>query len=114
MTPRHAERRNLDHRGAMSFGSEVRFAVASAADRALSLAMASTCAGCDREGTRLCRDCRGALERRLRVAPNGSTAHGSKVPAPLTRLEWCAPFTGITRRAIFRLGEAGERHLSGP
>jgi len=113
MTPCHPKWRDLGHRGVMSFASEIRFAVRSAADRAVSLAMPSTCAGCYREGTQLCRECRVALQRRLRVGADDGE-QGSFALAPLTQLEWCAPFTGITRRAIDRLSDAGERNLSGP
>lgn len=114
MTRCHPDRPDLRHREVMSFGSGLRFAMGSATDRALSLAMPSTCAVCCREGTRLCRDCRVALEHRLRTGPTESSAPGSQAPEPLAQLEWCAPFTGITRRAIERLSQSGERHLSGP
>jgi ComF family protein len=36
------------------------------------------------------------------------------LPAPLLQLEWCAPFTGVTRRAIHRLKYSGERRLAAP
>jgi predicted amidophosphoribosyltransferase len=98
----------------MSFMAEVRYAVASAADLALDLAMPGTCVGCYREGTTLCRDCRVALSTRLRGDSNGRTALPTGPPAPLLQLEWCAPFAGITRRALTRLSDAGEHRLSSP
>jgi len=98
----------------MSFASELRFAAGSVADRALSFAVVSTCAGCDRDGTRLCRSCRVALDRSLRGGATEASPRGSPALAPLIQLEWCAPFTGIARRAINRLSDAGERHLSRP
>jgi ComF family protein len=36
------------------------------------------------------------------------------LPEPLLQLEWCAPFTGVTRRALHQLKYAGERRLAGP
>lgn len=36
------------------------------------------------------------------------------LPPPLLQLEWCAPFTGVTRRAIHQLKYAGERRLARP
>lgn len=88
--------------------------MASAADLALDLAMPATCVGCYREGTTLCRDCRVALTARLRGDTNGGARITTEPPAPLTQLEWCAPFAGITRRALARLSDAGEHRLSAP
>ncbi len=34
------------------------------------------------------------------------------LPAPLLQLEWCAPFTGVTRRALHALKYDGERRLA--
>ena len=34
------------------------------------------------------------------------------IPAPLLQLEWCAPFTGVTRRALHALKYDGERRLA--
>ena len=34
------------------------------------------------------------------------------LPAPLLQLEWCAPFTGVTRRALHGLKYDGERRLA--
>lgn len=36
------------------------------------------------------------------------------LPAPLLQLEWCAPFTGTTRRALHALKYGGERRLAPP
>jgi len=98
----------------MSVVSALRFAVRSVADQAMSFALFSACAGCGREGTRLCRDCRLALEHRLRAGAIEPAAPGWAAPAPLEALEWCAPLTGITRRVIDRLGDAGDCYLSRP
>ncbi len=35
-------------------------------------------------------------------------------PAPLLQLEWCAPFSGVTRRALHALKYTGERRLARP
>jgi predicted amidophosphoribosyltransferase len=114
MTPCHPWGRSPGHREPVSFASELRFAVGSVTDRAVSLAMTSTCAVCYREDTRLCRDCRIALRDRLRATPNDTEAQASRALEPLAQIEWCAPYTGMTRRAIDRLSDDGERLLSGP
>jgi predicted amidophosphoribosyltransferase len=113
MTRRHEIRARRVIVGGMSFMTELRHVVGSAADRALDFTMPATCVGCYREGTTLCRDCRMALGSRLGPSSNVVAAHGELL-APLARLESCAPFAGITRRAIDRLSAAGERRLSGP
>jgi ComF family protein len=38
----------------------------------------------------------------------------SETPAPLLQLEWCAPFTGVVRRALHALKYGGERRLAAP
>src|SRR5207253_546908 len=38
----------------------------------------------------------------------------SDMPEPLVQLEWCAPFTGIVRRALHELKYGGERRLARP
>jgi predicted amidophosphoribosyltransferase len=98
----------------MSFVADLRYVIESAADRALDLALPVTCAGCYLSGTTLCRDCRAALELRLGAGTGVPTGLASELPAPLFQLEWCAPFAGITRRALERLSDAGERRMSGP
>ena len=98
----------------MSLMTEFRYAVGAFADRATDLAMPTTCAGCYRAGTTLCRDCRAVLQASLETEPDGKSRSTAVIPAPLLHLEWCAPLVGITRRALDRLGEGGERRMSGP
>ncbi len=62
----------------------------------------------------LCRECRPALDVRLGAVPGVPIGLPADLPAPLLQLEWCAPFTGITRRAVHRLKYAGERRLAAP
>jgi predicted amidophosphoribosyltransferase len=38
----------------------------------------------------------------------------SDVPAPLLQLEWCAPFSGLVRRALHELKYGGETRLAIP
>jgi ComF family protein len=38
----------------------------------------------------------------------------AELPEPLLQLEWCAPFTGVTRRALHQLKYGGERRLATP
>lgn len=38
----------------------------------------------------------------------------SPVPRPLLQLEWCAPYSGIVRRAVHDLKYRGERRLAEP
>ena len=84
------------------------------ASRALDLALPASCAGCGREGAALCRDCAPALDVRLEAAPGVPIGLPADLPAPLLQLEWCAPFTGVTRRALHALKYDGERRLAGP
>jgi len=72
----------------------------SVAARALDLALPATCAGCRREGAALCRECLPALDARLDAEPGIPIGLPADLPAPLLQLEWCAPFTGVTRRAV--------------
>jgi ComF family protein len=102
------------HLGGMSLVTGLRIAVGSVADRALDLALPPTCAGCNREGSLLCRECRPALDVRLKAVPGVPVGLPADLPAPLLQLEWCAPFTGVTRRAVHRLKYSGERRLAGP
>ena len=85
-----------------------------AADRALDLALPASCAGCRREGSALCRECLPALDVRLHAAPGVEIGLPADLPAPLLQLEWCAPFTGTTRRALHALKYGGERRLAAP
>jgi predicted amidophosphoribosyltransferase len=97
----------------MSLIGEMRYAIGAAADHVLDLTVTLSCAGCYLEGSSLCRDCLASLDRRLGADPDAPGVR-SAPPAPLARLEWCAPLTGLTRRALDRLGDAGERRLSDP
>jgi predicted amidophosphoribosyltransferase len=97
----------------MSFMTELRYLVGSSGDLVLDLSMPATCAGCYREGTALCRECRLALD--VRSGSQGLPPElPSDLPAALLQLEWCAPFTGIARRAIDQLSDAGERRIAAP
>jgi ComF family protein len=90
----------------------VRGALASLADRALDLALPAQCAGCRREGVALCPECLPALDVRLDAEPGVPIGLPADLPAPLVQLEWCAPFTGVTRRALHALKYDGERRLA--
>ena len=89
-------------------------AVGTAASRALDLALPAVCAGCGLEGPPLCRECRPAVDVRLAATPGVVLGLPSDTPLPLLQLEWCAPFTGVTRQALHHLKYAGERRLAGP
>jgi ComF family protein len=91
---------------------DVRRALGSVAERALDLALAAACAGCGQEGAALCRECRTALDIRLGADPGVPIGLPAEIPAPLLQLEWCAPFTGVTRRALHALKYDGERRLA--
>ena len=82
------------------------------AGRALDLALPAACAGCRREGRVLCRDCLPALDARLDAEPGVPVGLPADLPVPLLQLEWCAPFTGVTRRAVLALKYDGERRLA--
>jgi len=86
----------------------------SVAARALDLALPAACAGCRREGAALCRECLPALDARLSAEPGVPIGLPADLPAPLLQLEWCAPFTGVTRRALHALKYDGERRLAPP
>ena len=96
----------------MSLLVDVRRALGLVADRALDLALPASCAGCGREGEALCRECRPALDVRLHAEPGVTLGLPADLPAPLLQLEWCAPFTGVTRRALHALKYDGERRLA--
>jgi ComF family protein len=89
-------------------------AVGSVAGRALDLALPASCAGCGREGAALCRECLPALDTRLHAEPGVPLGLPADLPPPLLQLEWCAPFTGVTRRALHGLKYDGERRLAPP
>jgi len=52
------------------------------------------------------------LDVRLRADPGVALGLPADLPAPLLQLEWCAPFTGVTRRALHALKYDGERRLA--
>jgi ComF family protein len=83
-------------------------------DRLLDLLMPPTCAGCGLEGDLVCGDCLRHLGARLAADPTWPIGLPSDLPAGLSQLEWCAPFTGPTRRALHELKYAGNRRLAGP
>ncbi len=92
----------------------LRSAVGAVANRALELALPASCAGCRREGAALCAECVPALDVRLHAAPGAPIGLPADLPAPLLQLEWCAPFTGVARRALHALKYDGERRLAPP
>jgi ComF family protein len=100
------------HDVAMDLLVDVRRALGAMADRALDLALPASCAGCGQEGDALCRECRPALDVRLAADPGVPIGLPADLPAPLLQLEWCAPFTGVTRRALHVLKYDGERRLA--
>lgn len=88
--------------------------VSSLANRALDLALPALCAGCGLEGPPLCPECRPVIDVRLGADPGVALGLPADLPAPLLQLEWCAPFTGVTRRALHQLKYTGERRLAEP
>lgn len=98
----------------MDLLSDVRGVLGAVAGRALDLALPASCAGCRREGTPLCAECLPALDARLDAQPGVPIGLPADLPAPLLQLEWCAPFTGVTRRALHALKYDGERRLARP
>jgi predicted amidophosphoribosyltransferase len=113
MTRRHPRTDAVRHRGAMSFMTELRYLAGSSGDRVLGLSMPATCAGCYRQGSALCRECRLALDV-YSGSPGVRIGLPSDLPAGLLQLESCAPFNGIARRAIYQLTDAGERRIGAP
>lgn len=96
----------------MGIWGETRRIVGAAAGRALDLALPAQCAGCRREGAALCRECLPALDVRYAAVPGVPIGLPADLPPPLLQLEWCAPFTGVTRRALHALKYDGERRLA--
>jgi len=86
--------------------------VTSMTGRLLDLAFPCRCPGCGREGDPICSDCLPALDARLELPAGIPIGLPSDVPAPLLQLEWCAPFTGTTRRALHALKYEGERRVA--
>jgi ComF family protein len=83
-------------------------------DRLLDMALPPACAGCGREGHPLCAACGTALSARAAVPAGIAIGMPSDIPEPLLQLEWCAPFTGVARRALHELKYAGERRIAEP
>lgn len=83
-------------------------------DSLLNLALPAACAGCGAEGAALCPGCRRALAVRLDLAAGVPLGLPSTMPLPLAQLEWCAPFAGVSRRALHRLKYGGEQRLAAP
>ena len=98
----------------MDLVGDVRGALGAVATRALDLALPAACAGCGREGAALCTDCAPALDARLDAERGVPIGLPADIPVPLLQLEWCAPFTGVTRRALHALKYDGERRLAQP
>jgi ComF family protein len=98
----------------MAVAERIGEVVRNGASRALDLALPPTCAGCRREGSPLCRECREWLLVRVANAPGIPVGIPADLPAPLLQVEWCAPFTGVVRRAIHELKYGGERRLAQP
>ena len=98
----------------MTVLGQVRTTFGAAASKALDLALPANCLGCRREGPPLCRECAPALDVRLKAVPGVPIGLPADLPAPLLQLEWCAPFTGVTRRALHALKYGGERRLAPP
>jgi predicted amidophosphoribosyltransferase len=94
--------------------SQVRRTMATTVGAALDLALPAECVGCRREGPPLCRVCRPALDARRHAAPGAALGLPGELPAPLLQLEWCAPFSGVARRALHALKYGGERRLATP
>jgi ComF family protein len=86
----------------------------SLAARALDLAFPARCPGCGAEGPPICAACLPALDARLELPAGIPIGLPSDVPPPLLQLEWCAPFTGLVRRALHELKYAGEQRLAVP
>jgi ComF family protein len=89
-------------------------AVAAVPNRLLDVAFPARCPGCGREGAPICSRCAPALDVRLELAGGVAIGLPSDVPAPLLQLEWCAPFSGLVRRALHELKYAGETRLAVP
>ena len=82
--------------------------------RALDLALPAVCPGCGVEGPPLCVRCRVSVEARVALPAGTPLGLAEGPPAPLLQLEWCAPFSGVTRRALHTLKYGGERRLARP
>jgi ComF family protein len=83
-------------------------------DRAIDVALPATCAGCGREGDPICSRCLPALDARLNLRAGVAIGLPAHLPAPLVQLEWCAPYSGMLRRALHALKYGGEQRLAVP
>jgi predicted amidophosphoribosyltransferase len=83
-------------------------------NRVLDLAFPARCPGCGREGPPICAGCALALDARMELPGGIAIGLPSDVPAPLLQLEWCAPFSGLVRRALHELKYGGETRLAMP
>lgn len=84
------------------------------ATRVLDLALPARCPGCGREGPPICSACLPRLDARLDLPAGIPIGLPSDIPPPLLQLEWCAPFSGLIRRALHELKYAGEKRLAVP
>jgi competence protein ComFC len=84
------------------------------AGRVLDLALPPSCVGCGAEGDPICSRCGRALKVRDDVPAGLPIGLPSDAPEPLLQLEWCAPFSGIVRKALHELKYGGERRLADP
>jgi ComF family protein len=82
--------------------------------RILDLAFPARCPGCGREGASICDRCLPALDARLDQPAGIPIGLPSDIPAPILQLEWCAPFSGVVRRALHQLKYGGETRLAIP
>jgi ComF family protein len=98
----------------MALFEDVRDLLGSAGGRLLDLTLPSSCVGCRREGPPLCGECCEILAVRLAAEPGVPVGLPADIPAPILQLEWCAPFSGVTRRALHALKYGGEERLAGP
>ena len=80
----------------------------------LDLALPAICPGCGAEGAPLCDRCLPAVHARSALPAGTPLGLADGPPEPLLQLEWCAPFSGTTRRALHALKYAGERRLAQP
>ena len=83
-------------------------------DRLLDLALPAICPGCGAEGPPICAACLPAVNARRDLPAGTPLGLADGPPDPLLQLEWCAPFSGTTRRALHALKYAGERRLAQP
>jgi ComF family protein len=82
--------------------------------RVLDLAFPARCPGCGREGEPICSTCLPALDARLDQPAGVAIGLSSDVPATILQLDWCAPFSGVVRKALHQLKYGGETRLALP